>query len=139
MGMKRVKICMDGTRSSGGMKENFQENYVGTLEVTNGIYGITYYEKTAEGDICNKVELSPGKALITKDGILKVTMEIVPGEVKEVLYSIPQGSLSFQSKGSEVSFRETKDGLEARLQYVLGFGGGYDQKTEMNIRVVSAE
>ena len=97
-----------------------------------------FYEEQMEGfeePVRNRVSLRPGRAVITKKGLVTAEMIFEPGKNTTSWYSTPFGKLDLSVHTSRISLKESPDRIEADIRYELFLNGGQANRCFVKILV----
>lgn len=105
---------------------------VGFYEEKDGIHILDYEEKTEDGVISNRVEISSRGVIARKSGMISAEMVFRTGQEVPFVYETPQGGIPFVAIGGNIKYNKVACGLEAAFDYILSMGE-FRQNCEMEI------
>lgn len=89
----------------------------------NSAYYLLYTEYTELGDTSVLIRAAKDSVTIRRSGATNTKMEYVPGEQREVLYSVPFGNMVLDLKTNNLEVSLDENGGTIHLDYLLTAGG----------------
>ncbi|MBO5341629.1 MAG: DUF1934 domain-containing protein [Lachnospiraceae bacterium] len=119
----KVKIKVTGWQTTGGDSDTTVIDVEGTYEKDGDGCKVRYIEKPADDiEVENEVTASADKAIINKRGPINSDMIFVPGEVQDIEYQTPFGTIDMKAKCDSILFYEEESEVSIMISYTLYAG-----------------
>lgn len=139
--MNKKAIISVVSKQKGSADDMMEVVTPGKFYKKNGKYYIVYEETELSGmeGTITTLKVEQNEFTMIRNGAINSKMYFKKNNTDHILYSTPQGSLSFSMDILKVNINLNECGGEIYANYILNLGEGEKISTELNIKVSTIE